>query len=300
MKTFLPIVLASLLSVAGAAVAADANPDADLIKPYEGTDVGQKSVQLTDYDELEMPIGPRKGKDLTKVVKIAGRHTLVTYPMPAGRSVLEVYRNYEQAVKAAGLTIVFSCKEKECGTGEAPVKGFQWWPYSTGAYIAAKAPEVKDGLETWVALDIRPTGQTFHVFRNKPMEMDKAAVNAAALKGSIESEGHVAVYGIVFDTGKADLKPASEPVLAEIVKLLKENAALKIHVVGHTDNVGTPESNVTLSKRRAESVVRELTTKHGIAAVRLRAEGVGPFCPITTNGTEEGRAKNRRVDLVKQ
>ncbi len=111
--------------------------------------------------------------------------------------------------------------------------------------------------------------------------------------------GHVAVYGIYFDFGKADVKSESEPMLKEIAKLLQQDPRLKLHVVGHTDSVGELAYNLDLSRRRAQAVVQVLATKHGIAPGRLRGDGVGPLAPVASNDTEEGRAKNRRVELVK-
>jgi outer membrane protein OmpA-like peptidoglycan-associated protein len=116
----------------------------------------------------------------------------------------------------------------------------------------------------------------------------------------ISSSGHVALYGIYFDTDKADLKPESRPTLQEIARLLKQDAALKLYVVGHTDNVGGFDYNSGLSERRAVAVVKELTANHGIAATRLKAAGVGMLSPVAPNDREEGRTKNRRVELVKQ
>ena len=132
------------------------------------------------------------------------------------------------------------------------------------------------------------------------MEGGLVTVNAAALAGDINRTGHTAVYGIYFDTGKADLKPESDAAISEISKLLEQDSSLKLLVVGHTDNVGTLASNMDLSKRRAAAVVQALTARHGIAAARLIAQGAGPLAPVASNGNEEGRAKNRRVELVQQ
>jgi len=89
-------------------------------------------------------------------------------------------------------------------------------------------------------------------------------------------------------------------MLREIAKLLQQNPDLKVYVVGHTDNVGDANYNMDLSKRRAEAVVQTLVSQYGIQENRLKAMGVGLFAPISSNGTEEGRAKNRRVELVKE
>jgi len=125
-------------------------------------------------------------------------------------------------------------------------------------------------------------------------------ISADALTKGIGSVGHVAVYDILFDTGQANVKPESAAALAEIAKMLAANSALTVHVVGHTDNVGPLAQNLDLSKRRAQAVVTALTTTHKVAAARLRADGVGPLAPVASNDTDAGRAKNRRVELVKQ
>jgi len=126
----------------------------------------------------------------------------------------------------------------------------------------------------------------------------QVTLDAAAMAGSIADNGSVAIYGINFDTAKSELKPESAPAIDEIVKLLTGHPELKVYIVGHTDMVGDTASNVKLSQARAQSVVGELVSKHGIAAGRLIAFGAGPYAPVASNRTDEGRAKNRRVELV--
>jgi len=113
-------------------------------------------------------------------------------------------------------------------------------------------------------------------------------------------QGHVEVPGIFFDFSKSDVKPESKPALEQIAKLLLANPALRVWVVGHTDNVGSAESNLTLSNARAAAVIRVLTQQMGIAPKRLAPYGAGPYAPVATNKTDEGRARNRRVELVEQ
>ena len=126
----------------------------------------------------------------------------------------------------------------------------------------------------------------------------EVTIDAAAMASSIADTGSVAIYGINFDTAKSDIKPESEPAIDEIAKLLTSNPALKVFIVGHTDMVGDAVANVRLSQARAQSVINELVTKHAIAAARLLAFGNGPYAPVATNKTDEGRARNRRVELV--
>lgn len=278
--------------------------DDKLLPPYPGsTEIRNESV---DHDAFTVPLGPTKDGKLTKSRDLEGRRTALEYQTPDGRSALEIYRNYEAALKKAGFSIVYACKGPDakvpslpgCGDQIGSAGGFSYWPYGTSHYLAAR--KLHEGREIWIALDVQGPFQKIYVLRPKPMEMDKVTVDASALKNTIEEEGHVAVYGILFDTNKADLKPASAPVLAEIAKLLKASPALSLYVVGHTDSVGALESNLDLSRRRAEAVVRALAAEHGIAAKRLSPQGVGPLVPLAANGAEAGRAKNRRVDLVKR
>jgi outer membrane protein OmpA-like peptidoglycan-associated protein len=126
------------------------------------------------------------------------------------------------------------------------------------------------------------------------------ATTADALSSGLAATGHSVVNGILFDTGKAEVKPESAAALQEVVKLLKQNAKLKVYVVGHTDNVGALAANMDLSRRRAAAVVQTLTAQYGVAADRLQAYGDGPYAPLASNDSDDGRALNRRVELVKQ
>jgi outer membrane protein OmpA-like peptidoglycan-associated protein len=159
---------------------------------------------------------------------------------------------------------------------------------------------VKDGKEYWVEIWSEFTGKhQLIVVERGEMKQDIVA-NAEVFSNDIRNTGHAAVYGIYFDTAKADVKPESEPALAEIAKLLSGDPKLQVNVVGHTDSVGTVESNMTLSQARADAVVKALVARHGIAVARLKGYGVGPLAPVASNDTEDGKAKNRRVELVKR
>jgi outer membrane protein OmpA-like peptidoglycan-associated protein len=219
----------------------------------------------------------RSGK---KEVVVEGRYTEIMYYKQENAkapSPLQVHRNFENAIKKVGGTV-----QQNEGDGDV--------------YLSL----IKDGTEVWVHLSMNIAEQYWLAIVEKGTMKQDIAADAAALGAGIKAEGRIAVYGIQFDTGKADIKPASEPALVEIAKLLKSQPALKLHVVGHTDNVAGLDLNLKLSKARAESVVQALSTRHGVAAVRLIAHGVGPVAPVASNDAEGGRAKNRRVELVKQ
>jgi OmpA-OmpF porin, OOP family len=208
-----------------------------------------------------------------------GKLTRIGYTVKSGAkqaSMLQIARNYENALqKISGKVLA---KEDRVIEGKL----------------------TKDGAVTYVHAEAFNEGRDYNVtiVETQPMKQDVVA-NAAALSASIAASGKAAVYGIYFDTGKSIVKPESNPSLEEITKLLKQNMSLTLFVVGHTDIVGALDNNLRLSADRADAVVKALIGR-GIAAGRLRAAGVGPYCPVASNRTEDGKAKNRRVELVEQ
>lgn len=159
----------------------------------------------------------------------------------------------------------------------------------------------RDNKETWVEVAPVPNGYeyTLRIIEKEAMKQDVVA-DAAALKAGLAESGHVELQGVFFDTGKADLKTESEAALKEIAKMLQQSSEIKVWVVGHTDYVGTAESNLSLSSARAASVVKYLTASLGVDSKRLGSFGAGPYAPVAPNITDEGRARNRRVELVVQ
>jgi outer membrane protein OmpA-like peptidoglycan-associated protein len=303
--------LAALAAVVCAAQAQDVegSKDHSLVSRYPGSVIAKYGV--TEFDEFTLPLGKlRTSTEFEKTQHLEGKITRIAYDAPAGRSILEIYRNYESALKKGGFEILFSCANSDgCGSG-SPIlyaaAGDEDWDWSAGhRYLSAKLPRPEG--DVYVSLHIgqwsdlrRGSALVLYVVEVKPMQGDLVAVDAAALASDITRTGHSAVYGIYFDTGKADVKPQSDGALKEIAKLLSQDGQLKLLVVGHTDTIGTLASNMDLSKRRAEAVVQALTSKYGIAAARLTAQGAGPLAPVASNKSEPGRARNRRVELVEQ
>ena len=158
----------------------------------------------------------------------------------------------------------------------------------------------KDGKEIWVQVDTAWDSGYLLTIVEKQAMVQEVVASAELFQSGLKTTGHVEVPGIYFDTGKSELKAESDAAVAEIAKLLKADPALKVYVVGHTDNVASLDLNTKLSQARAEAVVQALVAKHGIAAARLVGRGVGPLAPVASNDAEDGRARNRRVELVKQ
>jgi outer membrane protein OmpA-like peptidoglycan-associated protein len=165
-------------------------------------------------------------------------------------------------------------------------------------YIIARLPRPNGDMIA--AIKVRTEETYLIIVETKPMQGGLVTIGAKEMAADISKQGHVSIYGIYFDTDKSVVKPESKQSIAEIAKLLNEQPSLRLHVVGHTDNVGVLGHNMTLSKQRAEAVVSALVSEHKIAASRLIANGVGPLAPVASNGGEDGRAKNRRVELVAQ
>jgi len=166
-----------------------------------------------------------------------------------------------------------------------------------GIYMV-RTPDREIWVEGYVPQHYGREGTYFlTVVEKKLLDVKASLLPAEEMKKELDAKGHVALY-INFDFDKADIKPDSKPIIDQIIKLLTTNPSLKLTVEGHTDNVGTPAYNQRLSEARAKSVVAALTAQ-GIDNRRLNAAGYGQTKPIADNGTDEGRAKNRRVELVK-
>jgi outer membrane protein OmpA-like peptidoglycan-associated protein len=215
-----------------------------------------------------------------KTARVEGQFTSIRYQPPASLTTkpgtLQLLRNVENAVKQIGGTVVATEASKET------------------------LRIIKDGKELWIEVWADYTGQYILTFVERAAMAQEIVANAGAFANGLRTTGHVAVEGIYFETGKSELKPESAPAIAEVAKLLKADATLRLYVVGHTDNVGALEGNMKLSHDRAQSVVQAIIRTPGIEAARLRAYGDGPYAPVASNDSEQGRAKNRRVELVKQ
>jgi len=211
---------------------------------------------------------------------IEGRKIAIEYTLKNGAatvSQLQIIRNLQNAVRTAGGQVI----DDSPGTG---------WYNTTLRFT-------KGNKEVWVLIETGHNGYKQTVVEREVMKQD-VTMDAAAMATSIADTGSVAIYGINFDTASSVIKPDSEPAIDEIVKLLSNKPTLKVFIVGHTDMVGDAANNVKLSQARAQSVITALVTKHNIAASRLIPFGAGPYAPVATNLTDEGRAKNRRVELV--
>ena len=284
--------VAALITAASNAIAEnDGHP---LITPFEGSYIEGQEVK--EFDKQQLVIGKVQQNGTVKTEKIEGKITRIDYRDPDNRSSLERMRNYEQALKKGGFEIIYNCSKEECGP-EIQIESIGFYPperYLT-AFLKRKEGNV------WIGVFVAEGPWTkIRIVEEKPMETGMVKVTADILERNILKDGHMAVYGIYFDTGKSDIKPESSEMIKEIATLLQKNPSLQIYIVGHTDNAGKLKDNIELSNKRAAVVVNELIARYKIDASRLEAGGVGPLAPVATNDTKEGKELNRRVEIVKK
>ena len=330
---FVTILVLGLCS--GVAPAADVKGGKDhpLLKRYEGSTL--LWYEQKNYDALKLALecivfdyGEGKMKPFKKL-EVEGRKTTLFYNLPAGTGTLEGVRQYENELKEKGFDILFRASgdevEKNKGDNLAmevygmtsentnrdhpQIMAMQGVDKTKSHYLATRLARPEGDVfcsvwsfeASWTAATLKaPEKSTVvrvDICEVKPMEQKMVLVKAEEMASQIALNGKVALYGILFDTDKATIRPDSEATLAEISKLLQDKPDLRVLVVGHTDTEGSFEYNRSLSQRRADSVVADLTGK-GISKERLFPVGISFASPVATNVTEEGRAKNRRVELV--
>lgn len=318
------IVFISMVAIATASVVTEAgdirgSKDHPMIKRFPGAKIVNYGVKRFDEYKLltnKITRAPGYGGKLTDAnsKSIEGRVTKISYEVPRGRTTLEVFRNYEQALRKARFNLLFKCSNRECGgrafnhTVKKPYAGFAE-NYNDQRFLAARLKRSQGDvyISLYTVRNHSAGGPTHNriytqldIIEIKKMQTGLIKVDANAMARSISTTGRIALYGIYFDTNKAIIKSKSNTALAEIAKLMKKQRNLRLVVVGHTDNRGSFVHNMALSKRRAGAVMNALVRRYGIGANRLRHWGAGYISPVASNRSEAGRAKNRRVELVEQ
>jgi OmpA-OmpF porin, OOP family len=293
------------------------------MKRYEGSAL--IGYHAPKFDEFLLPLGPPTQEAPAAYVKsqsVSGLISRYTYVAPAGRSPAELFLNYETEFQRLNLETLYKKSTTDRGwfgptlQPVADADGIkQILAYNeaeervlvarskdaTPAYYYVFVTSYKDGviperLKSQVTPG-RPLAELI-VVAPRQMELKMAFVNADEMSKALAATGRIALYGMYFDTDKDAIRADSQPTLQEIVKLLNGQPGLRLHVVGHTDNQGTSDHNLDLSRRRAASITRVLTEKYSIAGNRLDSFGAGWYAPVGPNSSEDGRAKNRRVELV--
>lgn len=244
---------------------------------------------------------------------LEGKVTRITYESPKTTTTLKVMRAYQEALADEGFETLFECDDDACGGRDFSLATIPYDIVMSGNYedqrylaVRKSRPEKGDAYAAIYTVKAYGTGgerkdrvyTQVDVIEEQPRRTGVVVIEANEMAQQIDQSGRVALYGLYFDTDKATIKPDSKPTLDEIGKLLQSKPSLKLLVVGHTDNQGGFEYNIDLSKRRAASVTEALVNDYGIERDRLKPWGVGYTAPVASNAAKEGRAKNRRVELV--
>ncbi|MGL4230040.1 MAG: OmpA family protein [Casimicrobium sp.] len=305
--------------------------DHPAVKRFAGSTI--VGYDTRDFESIEFQSSPFKEFD-SKARKrvyaqpplvVEGKLTRIWYEIPGANSSTDVYRNYANDLIVTGFMPIYDSLSDP--QSRSPINflstftrdGIDFVKTTRSEYVFAAAQRTSVRTGTFqkgniyariVVVDWPKDESTYKakqgayvavdIVETKSIAQKMQIVSASEMSTSIASTGKVAIYGIFFGTNKAEIKPESKPSLDQIAAYLKNEPNTRLHVVGHTDSVGGFESNMGLSKRRADAVVAALTREHGVTSARLTANGVAYLAPVSTNSTEEGRAKNRRVELVLQ
>ena len=285
-----------------------------------------------DYDAASFITGFDADERRLEEVEVEGERGRWIYLAPEGRAGLGLLRNYEAILAKQGqVQTIYSCRNEDCpgNLGEFVFNANNSFRTSFGSdsqylysnsyyyldqhYLYATVSGADEQLHVSIYLATQSDrnhsvnsalqGRTLihlEVIKAESFEATIEQVSAETMSESIEETGHIALYGIFFDTDSDRLKSESAGTLNEIADLLTSDPRLSLYVVGHTDTVGEVEYNRDLSQRRASAVVESLVDEHGVHRSRLVPLGAGLMAPVASNETEEGRALNRRVVLVKR
>lgn len=284
MKTVVLVLLTCACAMMGVPAAAQEDAEGGKDLPYF---TRMPSYYLMDFFDKEFDAYQMfDGKSL---VSVEGKVSQVTYQRKEGianpPSLLQIRRNYHNAILKAGGKILFE------GMSDA-------YEDTRAAVEVIVATMGKGGKSLWVEVVPGWGGEDLYVITVVETQKMRQDVTASDMLEALNSAGFVAL-DIHFDTGKATIKEESQPLIEQVVVLLRGNPGMKLSVEGHTDNVGDPGVNKALSENRAKAVQAALV-KAGVEPGRLSAAGFGQERPTADNRTEEGRAKNRRVELVKK
>lgn len=277
------------------------------------------------FDELSVPTSTVTFDGPKTETTIEGPRTRVIYLVPGDRSPLEVIRNYQAELDEMGYETLYECGKADCG----PASAMSQYLYPRDARlktlgrVTGSAFSLPRDDHRYLLASNSQTGRTvsiyaaFETFDHFPELFEKTLVLVDVIEGealtrrmefvsaekmalSLGTNGRVSLYGVHFTHDSDALTVESDPTLEEIAKFLAAAPDTQIFVVGHTNMTGGYDYNIDLSRRRAVSVVQALTGRYGVSAARLESAGVGPLAPVAENLTEDGRALNRRVELVRR
>ena len=299
--------------------------DHPAIQRFEGSSI--RFYEKKAFGDLVLSLDDRTTAPPGKTKVVEGMRTTLVYALPKDVSTLEAVRAYQEELEKLGEVKVLFQGVEDGGRSELGGQGYffaeatygtdspamRWMSWNENFRYMALQVKRADGdmyvsiyagqvVETsgayYATVPAGRVGVRLDIVEPKPRAQRMVTVSSAEMSAEIAKNGRVSLYGILFDTAKADLKPESSVALVEIAKLMAADPKLKLLVVGHTDTVGAFEGNRDLSQRRAKAVVAALVAQHKVDAARLQSFGASFAAPVASNADEAGRSKNRRVELV--
>ena len=302
------LLLLALIFLAPTGAAAQATRDVAGSRDFAGIGRFAGSVitgyQVKDFDAARMQAAAFRDGKPADARRPEGKITRIAYRTNPGPSILEVSRNFETQLAKAGFETLLACDTDACGgtpfteaIDALPIPQM-WMDGFNYRYYAGR--KIEGGRETYASVVVSENNRDIYAQLTVAElgAIENKMVDAAAMAKGLGDTGHIALYGIYFDTDRAVVKPESRSTLEQIAKLLTAQPQLSVFIVGHTDSQGAHDYNLDLSRRRAEAVAAELVKSHRIAQPRLRTAGVGMLAPVGSNASEADRALNRRVELV--
>jgi outer membrane protein OmpA-like peptidoglycan-associated protein len=295
--------------------------DYPMISRFEGAVI--EFYKETKWGTYKLPVDDKGKIDWQNPKTLEGKVTRIQYTTSIDNNSEFVLQNYKTAFKKAGFTILIAIANEELGVSDRPHTwgdkyyvsggyynglnngkfglGFEFPAWKNNhSFIAAKGK--KDGKDIY-AIIYTVVCDNFTLLTQDVIEVEAVEtgmVTAENISKGINTEGHVAIYDILFETGKSEIKPESSNTLKTVAEYMNSNADKKFFIVGHTDNTGKFSENMSLSENRAKSVLNELTTKYAVNPGQLNAFGMASLSPVASNKSAEGAAKNRRVEIVEQ
>ncbi len=287
--------------------------DHPLLSRYPDTHIIQYAE--SEYDEFDLPSGPNdEEKDYPKVINLEGKITTITYEANNTKtSSLQILKNYQNALNKAGFKEIYTCESKNdnCGNNfksdfyyKAPQRNNYdrfWGNTSDNKFFFYSGVLEQEDNKTYVAIGTFKSDSddetmiVVDVVEITTMKED--LIQTSDFSSAIGKYGKATLSGVLFDTGQASIKKESQQAIEYISNFLSKNPTINVFIVGHTDNTHTYDNNLKLSQQRAAAVVDSLIKK-GIKKDRMKSVGIGPVSPVSTNATENGRALNRRVEMV--
>ncbi|MGD9905299.1 MAG: OmpA family protein [Vicinamibacterales bacterium] len=287
------------------------------VSGFEGS--VEKGVYESPFATLATPTGLARD---ARVERVEGQLTSRVFTKPAARSNLEVFRSYQRELKASGFTITVAAEagnetellarrlyseftpgfvDRRYTGGTAPAGRGELARLGTQAefYLAARRSD--GGRDVWVAVVLCRYNDLYMIeeLATGAMKTGTVTIDLDRLRSAMASTGRIAIYDIHFATGSAEIRPESAAALAVIADYLNQSSD-SFYIVGHTDDTGALDRNLTLSAARATAVRDALVAQHKVNAAKLESRGVGPLSPVSANRDEAGRALNRRVEIVQR